>query len=92
MIFKDGLPYLSKEQWNILKYVRRSPLRVSIRDISINVGIDIEGVAESVVYLKEIGMLVKDRRDVVPPAHPDATFYTNQNISRIIDSILDWLG
>jgi hypothetical protein len=53
MIFKDGLPYLSKEQWNILKYVRRSPHRISTRDISNNVGIDIDEVVESVVFLKE---------------------------------------
>jgi hypothetical protein len=50
MIFKDGLPYLSKEKWNILKYVRRNPHRVSIRDISNNVGIDIDEIVESVVY------------------------------------------
>jgi hypothetical protein len=47
---------------------------------------------QRVLFIKEIGMLVQDRRDLVPPAHPDATFYTNQNISRIIDTILDWLG
>jgi len=44
------LPYLSKEKWNILKYVRRNPHRVSIRDISNNVGIDIDEIVESVVY------------------------------------------
>ena len=92
MIFKDGLPYLSKEQWSILKYVRRNPHRVSIRDISNNVGIDIDEVAESVVHLKEIGMLIQDSRDLVPPTHPDATFYTNSNIRVTIDAILDWLG
>jgi len=92
MIFKDGLPYLSKEQWSILKYVRRNPHRVSIRDISNNVGIDIDEVAESVVHLKKIGMLVQDSRDVVPPTNPDATFYTNSNIRVTIDAILDWLG
>jgi len=92
MIFKDGLPYLSKEKWNILKYVRRNPHRVSIRDISNNVGIDIDEVAESVVHLKEIGMLIQDNRDLVPPTHPDATFYTNSNIRGTIDAILDWLG
>jgi glutamine amidotransferase len=91
MIFKDGLPYLSKEQWNILKYVRQSPHRISIREISKGVGIDINEAIEGVAYLREIGMLVQDSRDVVPPKHPDATFYTNPNIRRIIDSILDWL-
>jgi glutamine amidotransferase len=92
MIFKDGLPHLSREQWNILKYVRQSPHRISIREISKGVGIDINEAIEDVAYLREIGMLVQDSRDVVPLTHPDATFYTNPNIRRIIDSIVDWLG
>jgi glutamine amidotransferase len=82
MIFKDGLPYLSKEQWNILKYVRRSPHRLSIREISKSVGIGIDEAVEGVAYLREIGMLVQDSRDAVPPTHPDATFYTNPNIRK----------
>jgi len=92
MIFKDGLPYLSGEQWNILKYVRSSPHRVSIRDISKGVGIDVNEVVRGVIYLSELGMLLQDNRDVVPSTHPDATFYTNPDMRKIIDSILSWLA
>jgi len=92
MIFKDGLPYLSREQWNILKYVRQSTHRVSIREISKGVGIGIDEAVEGIAYLREIGMLVQDSRDAVSPTHPDATFYTNTKIQKIIYSMLDWQG
>ncbi|MEM2570066.1 MAG: class II glutamine amidotransferase, partial [Candidatus Bathyarchaeia archaeon] len=39
MVFRDGLPYLSREQLTVLKYVRSSPHRVSIRSISDGLGI-----------------------------------------------------
>jgi len=92
MIFKDGLPYLSKMQWSILKYVRTSPHRVSIRDISRNLHLDIDDARGNVIYLMEKGMLRQDSRDIVPPTHPDATFYTNPDVRRIIDSILSYLS
>ena len=92
VIFKDGLPYFSEEQWNILKYVRRSPHRVSIRDISRSISIDIDEVVRSVAHLRDMGMLRQDSRDTVPPTHPDATFYTNPNMRRIIDSILSHIS
>gem|GEM_PF-2118833 len=44
------------------------------------------------LFIKKIRMLVQDSRDVVPPTHPDETFYTNPNIRRMINLILDWLG
>jgi predicted glutamine amidotransferase len=91
-IFKDGLPYLSREQWNILKYVRQSPHRVSIREISKSVGIGIDEAVEGIAYLREIGMLVQDSRDAVSPTHPDATFHTNTKIQKIIYTMLDWQG
>jgi len=86
MIFKDGLPHLTREEWSILAYVGRSPRRVSIKDISRDVGIDVNEAIGGVIRLKEIGML---RRDTAPSNHPDATFYINPEIRRIVDSILN---
>jgi glutamine amidotransferase len=89
MIFKDGLPYLAREQWSILAYVRRSPHRVSVRDVSRGVGLEVDETVRYITYLREIGMLRQDGRDVVPSTHLDATFYTNPDMRRIIDSILN---
>ena len=89
MIFRDGLPHLTREEWSILAYVRRSPHRASIKDISRGVGIDVNEAIGGVIHLKEIGILRQDSRDTVPSNHPDATFYTNPEIRRIIDSILN---
>jgi len=92
MIFKDGLPYLSKTQWDILIYVRTSPHRVSIRDISRNLHLDIDETRENVIYLVEKEMLRQDSRDRVPPEDPDVTFYTNPDVRRVIDSLLSYLS
>lgn len=89
MIFKDGLPYLSGEQWKILKHIRSCPQRASIRSISRDIGVEMEEVAINVLELKEIGMLRQDSRDNVPSDHPDASFYTNPNIRDLIDAILN---
>jgi glutamine amidotransferase len=92
MVFKDGLPHLSGEQCNILTYIRRNPHGVSIRDISRGIDIDVAEAAKGITYLMEIGMLRQDNRDTVPPTHPDATFYTNPDMRRIIGSILHHLS
>ncbi|MEM3716517.1 MAG: class II glutamine amidotransferase [Candidatus Bathyarchaeia archaeon] len=91
MVFRDGLPYLSREQLTILKYVRSSPHRVSIRSISDGLGISIEETAANILELKELGMLKQDGRDRVPANHPDATFYTNPDLRSTIDRILNYL-
>ncbi|MEM0254144.1 MAG: class II glutamine amidotransferase [Candidatus Bathyarchaeia archaeon] len=91
MVFRDGLPYLSREQLTILKYVRSSPHRVSIRSISDGLGISIEETAANILELKELGMLRQDGRDRVPANHPDATFYTNPDLRSTIDKILNYI-
>jgi glutamine amidotransferase len=92
MVFKDGLLHLSAEQWGILRYVRKSPHRVSVMDISVGLGMDVDEVAREVAYLREIGMLRQDSRNRVPPTSPDATFYTNPDVRRTISSILNYLS
>ncbi|MEM3466227.1 MAG: class II glutamine amidotransferase [Candidatus Jordarchaeales archaeon] len=91
MVFRDGLPYLSREQLTILKYVRSSSHRVSIRSISNGLGISIEETAANILELKKRGMLKQDGRDRVPANHPDATFYTNPDLRSTIDRILNYL-
>jgi len=88
-IFKDGLPYLTKEELSILTYIRKSPHRVSTKDISNTLGRETSEIIDSVIRLKEMGLLHQDSRDTVPPNNPDATFYTNPNTRRAIDWLLD---
>ncbi|MEM2027130.1 MAG: class II glutamine amidotransferase [Candidatus Bathyarchaeia archaeon] len=90
MVFRDGLPYLSREQLTILKYVRSSPHRASIRSISDGLGISIEETAANILA-KKVGMLKQDGRDRVPANHPDATFYTNPDLRSTINRILNYL-
>jgi len=92
LIFKDGLPYLSKTQLDILKYVRTSPHRVSIRDISRNLHLEIDEARENIIYLMDKGMLRQDSRDRVPREDPEATFYTNPDVRRVIDLLLSYLS
>lgn len=91
MVFKDGLPYLSEGQLAILKYVRSSPHRVSIRDISSGLGMGLEEAVANVLELRRTGMLEQDGRDTVPASHPEATFYTNPSVRSAIDRILNYL-
>lgn len=91
MIFRDGLPYLSEERLMILKYVRSSPHRVSIKNISDRLGMSLEETTASVLELRGMEMLRQDSMDAVPANHPEAAFYTNPNIRNIIDRILNYL-
>ncbi|MEM2029457.1 MAG: hypothetical protein QXS05_08790 [Candidatus Bathyarchaeia archaeon] len=75
----------------VLKYIRSSPHRVSIRSILDGLGISIEETAANILELEKMGMLKQDSRDRVPANHPDATFYTNPDLRSIIDRILNYL-
>lgn len=89
MIFKDGLPCLKKEQIMILRFIRAEPRRVSIREISDGLSIDLEESIANVLELKKMKMLKQDSRDVVPENDPEATFYTDPNLRKVVDKILE---
>lgn len=92
MVFKNGIPYLTQNQWLILKYIRSSPHKVSLRNISEYLHVDIKVIAEEILKLKKIGMVKQDSRDQVPADNPAATYYTNPQMRNTIDALLNYIA
>ena len=92
LIFEDGILKLDKLSWRMLRFVRHQPRRVSIRRISEELGVEPEEVAKTIGRLRCINLLRQDRRDVVRPEHPEATYFTEPRAREAVDSMLRWLN
>ena len=88
LVFKNGLLELSEKARRVLAFIRRAPHRVAIRNIATGTGLGLEEATKIVLELKSLGLLKQDRRDVVGPEHPDATYFTEPRVRAFIDVML----
>jgi len=95
MVFKDGdVIYpesedsLSRLEIEILKVVRSSPHRVSLKEILSRVKCSEEEIKISIRSLLDKHYLRQDRRDTVPWNNYEATFFTEPVKRNVIDRIL----
>jgi glutamine amidotransferase len=73
---------------NILRFIRKSPHRVSLKQIVVTLGIQIEQARSAILSLMSEGYLRQDGRDLVPDNHTQATFYTEPSKRQEIDDLL----
>jgi len=92
LIFEDGILKLDKLSWKIIKFIRQQPRRVSIRRISEELGAETEEIAKRIGKLRCLNIVRQDRRDVVEPEHPEATYFTEPRAREAIDAMLRWLN
>jgi len=94
IVFKDGeIVYpldkgLSKLEIEILRVVRESPHRVSLRAIIDSLSCDESEIKSAIKSLLKKRYLRQDRRDRVPWNNYEATFFTEPRKRDIIDRIL----
>jgi len=94
IVFRDGeIVYpldreLSKLEIEILRVVRGSPHRMSLRAIIDYIGYDKSEIRSAIKSLLEKRYLRQDRRDKVSWDDDDATFFTEPRKREIIDKIL----
>jgi len=72
----------------ILKHVRTSPHSVKLRDISRELRLNVDEAYRVVEKLIAKGFLRQNSRDLVPPSHPEARFYTEPSKREIIDVLI----
>ena len=95
VVFKDGMiayrssmPELSSGELEVLRFIRRSPHRVSLRAISEGCSMPIGEAAGAVRRLLSKGLIKQDSRDTVNWSHENATFYTNPYMRSKIDQTI----
>ena len=95
IVFKDGMivyrssmPKLSSEELEVLRFIRRSPHRVSLKEIADSCSMPIGDVRKVVRELLSKGLIRQDSRDIVNWNHEKATFYTNPNMRNKIDQTI----
>jgi len=79
---------LSEIEADVLRYVRTSPHSVKLKDISKELKLNIDEVYRVIEKLIAKGFLRQHSRDLVPPNHPEARFYTEPNKREIIDTLI----
>jgi len=94
IVFKDGrIIYSNKRpsegmEMDVLIAIRRSPHRISLREISNKTGRSMEEVTRAVRSLLKKKYIRQDRRDVVRWYEESATFYTEPSRRREIDELI----
>ena len=95
VVFKDGMivyrssmPELSSGELEVLRLIRRSPHRVSLRAISEGCSMPVGEAAVAVRGLLSKGLIKQDSRDTVNWSHENATFYTNPYMRNKIDQTI----
>ena len=90
LIVENGEPklVLDKLEHDVLKTIRTAPHSVKIEEIADNLGLPIDEVTMIVQKLKNKGIIKQHSRDVVPPDHPIARYFTKPELRPVIDKTL----
>lgn len=91
MVFSSsGRPLhdFGSEELMVLKFIRQSPHKVSIKTIIENLGLSHQTVKASIKYLSETGFLRQDRNDICSWDSLDANYYTQSARRQEIDALI----
>jgi len=79
---------LSEDEKAVLAAIRGSPRSAALERIAKEVGAPIEEVYRVVARLRNKGLVRQHSRDVVPPNHPRARYFTNPDIRDLINDAI----
>ena len=88
IVYRSSMPELSTRELEVLRFIRRSPHRVSLRAIADGCSMPIGEARDAVRRLLSKGLIRQDSRDRVGWSYEDATFYTNPHIRSRIDQAI----
>ena len=88
IVYRSSMPKLSSEEVNVLKFIRESPHRVSLKTISRECSLPIDYARDIIRGLLCKGLIKQDSRDRVGWNSQDATFYTNPHLGDEIGHLL----
>lgn len=86
----DGEPalVLDRLEREVLKTIRTAPHSVKLEDVAGELGLELEEVARAVGRLRNKGLVKQHSKDTVPPNHPEACYYTNEDLRALIDEAI----
>ena len=85
IVYRSSMPELSGGELEVLRFIRGSPHRVSLRAVSEGCSMSLDDARDVVRKLLGKGLIRQDSRDRVGWCHGDATFYTNPYMRSRID-------
>ena len=86
--YRSSMPELSSGELEVLRFIRRSPHRVSLRAIANSCSMLIGEARDAVRRLLSKGLIKQDSRDTVNWSHENVTFYTNPYMRSKIDQTI----
>ena len=88
IVYRSSMPELSSEELEVLRCIRRSLHRISLRTISNKCSMHIDNTRRIIRKLLSKGLIRQDSRDRVNWNHENATFYTIKCMRNKIDQII----
>ena len=86
--YRSSMPELSSGELEVLKFIRGSSHRVSLRAISEGCSMPVGEAADAVRRLLSKGLIKQDSRDTVNWSHENATFYPTPYMRSKIDQTI----